>query len=217
MMGRCFVLAVCALLLAGANCTPPPVEVHSHTTLAGHGAPRKLAVAPFVLAPSLAAAKPGAGTTPEVAAQLVAHQLAEALVARGFEVVAPSDVERALQHMDEALSETAEHSKPSLIARLVAQEFGADALLLGTLTRWVPREGGEYGAAKPAAVGFDVTLRRAPDARRLWSGAFDERQKPAGENVFVTRQYPGGGLRWLSAEELARWGVGRLVRAMPQP
>jgi len=33
-------------------------------------------------------------------------------------------------------------------------------------------------------------------------------------NVLRARQYPGGGARWLSASELARWGAQRAVQRM---
>ena len=67
---------------------------------------------------------------------------------------------------------------------------------------------------KAAAVGFRVTLQGA-DGRTLWSAEFDERQQPLGENVLRAGQYPGGGSRWLTAEELARWGAQETVAALP--
>jgi len=101
------------------------------------------------------------------------------------------------------------------VARLLAAEFGADAVLFGVLTRWEKRDGTRAGALHPAAVGFEVLLRSAPSGERLWSGYFDHRQQPLGQNLLVTSRYPGGGTHWLSAPELARWGAGEVVRRIP--
>jgi hypothetical protein len=44
---------------------------------------------------------------------------------------------------------------------------------------------------------------------------FNETQRPLSSNVLVASRYPGGGSRWLSAEELARWGAEETARSMP--
>ena len=203
-------LVACGLV--AASCQPPPVQGQAHPALRDHDL-RRVAVIPIAVSPRIPAPGPGAGTTPEVAATIVAHQLTEALAARGIEVVAPSDVARALA----LAGEDPTKPRPLVAARIAADEFGADAILTGTLMRWVERRGSERAASEPAAVGFEVVLRAAPGAQRLWSAPFNERQKPFGENVLVTSQYPGGGTRWLTAEELARWGAGQLVAAIPIP
>jgi hypothetical protein len=87
--------------------------------------------------------------------------------------------------------------------------------LSGDLTRWEEREGEAFGTLHAAAVGFRVTLQAAPSGKALWSAEFDERQQPLGDNVLRAGQYPGGGTRWLTAEELARWGAKETVRALP--
>ena len=199
-----------AILLAGASCQPPPVKGQEFPALRDR-AVAKVAVVPLGISSRVDAADDGTGNSAEVAATIVAHQITEALAARGVDVVAPSDVGRALA----AAGVDLEQIPPVAAARLAAEEFGADAVMTGQLLRWVEREGGAGGTAEPAAVGFEMTLRAAPEGGRLWSGTFDERQKPLGENVLVTSQYPGGGTRWLTAEELARWGAGRLVDAIP--
>ncbi len=207
---RSLVLASLAIVLVGVGCQPALVRGRASPALRDHSI-LKVAVVPLAISPGIPAATAGAGTTPEVAATIVAHQLTEALAARGIEVVAPSDVGRAL----ELAGEDPAKPRPLVAARVAEREFGADAILTGTLIRWVERGGSARGAAEPAAVGFEVDLRATPAAARLWNATFDERQKPLGENVLVTSQYPGGGTRWLTAEELARWGANQLVDAIP--
>lgn len=182
-----------------------PVKTQSHR--AGSAA-QHIAVAPMRVAARLALPAEQAA----VAAEIVAHQLAEALARRGVPVVAPSDVARFFA---KPAAPAAQPRPPLEVARLLAAEFGADAVLFGVLTRWEEREGTGAGALHAAAVGFEVLLRSAPGGERLWSGNFDHRQKSLGENLLVASRYPGGGTRWLSAPELARWGAGEVARRIP--
>jgi hypothetical protein len=140
-------------------------------------------------------------------AELLAHQMAEILEQRGVRVVPPEDVRSAVPAGD--------LSEPPQLARQVSAAFGADAVLTGELLRVQQRSGEAAGSRDPAGVGFEVILYGAPDGRELWRAQFDQTQKAWGENVFQTLRYPGGGMRWLTAEELARWGAREVVRAVP--
>jgi hypothetical protein len=103
---------------------------------------------------------------------------------------------------------------PREAGAVAAREFGASAVMLGKVYRYRDREGQSYGASRPASVGYEVTLFEAPSGRRLWSSRFDETQQPLGENVFNAQRYPGGGTRWLTAGELARWGAEGTAQAL---
>jgi hypothetical protein len=147
--------------------------------------------------------------TPEgaaYAAPVVARKLAEALVARGVEVVMPQDAARASGIGDANVAE---------LAQAVKAQFGADALLLGEITRWVERDGSAAGSLRPASVGLELELFGAPDGQRLWKGDFDRTQQSFMENVLLTPRYPGGGTRWLTAEEFAGFAASELVAALP--
>jgi hypothetical protein len=193
-------LALAGLLALGCTET---VATQARPALAELQAPLEhIAVLPFTVSPFLQAREEG--TPPAVAAQLVSRYVAEALGTRGVDVVAPEDVAGILAGADPAQRAGA----------ILHEKRGADAIVLGDLTRWEERQGEAYGALKAAAVGFRVTLQGA-DGRTLWSADFDERQQPLGSNVLRAGQYPGGGSRWLTAEELARWGAQETVRALP--
>jgi len=60
-----------------------------------------------------------------------------------------------------------------------------------------------------------LTLYSAPDALRVWSARFDETQQSLSANVARARKYPGRGTRWLTAAELARWGIENAIAAVP--
>jgi hypothetical protein len=87
-------------------------------------------------------------------------------------------------------------------------------VLLGKVYRFREREGQALGASRAASVGYEVTLFEAPGGRRLWTSRFDETQQALTENIFNAQRYPGGGRRWLTAAELARWGAEGAAKAL---
>ena len=60
-----------------------------------------------------------------------------------------------------------------------------------------------------------MTLYTAPGAQKLWKAVFAETQQALSENILSTYRYPGGGMRWLTAEELAKWGAEETVLEFP--
>lgn len=148
---------------------------------------------------------------PEAAgAPVVARQVAEAIAAQGLNVIPPEDVARAL-----ASAGIPADAAPDRIAAITLQKFGANLLLTGQVSRYRDRQGENLGVSSPASVGFGVTLYQAPAATKLWSAGFDETQEPMSANLFNMGRYPGGGTRWLTAEELSKWGAEGIARAFP--
>ena len=188
---------------------PAPIVVH-HTHDVRQGVLAKVAVVP--LYPQSAA--PHAPDEPSVAeaADLASRFLTEALAARGISVVAPSDVVVAFEGAGQVLP----RQDAAAAARLAADRFGATAVLMGRLLRYREREGGAAGAVAPASVAFEVELHAAPDAARVFSARFDQTQPAFSADPLLARQYPGGGSRWLSAAELARFGAEQVVASLPE-
>jgi len=155
------------------------------------------------------------GTSAKVewdSAALVASYFTDALVARGFDVIPPSDLEGAFANQGDVVPRL----DPRAAAEKANRDFGASAVVIGLVTRWREREGSGAGAKQPASIAFEISLHEAPSGRRLWTGRFDETQKSMTESIFRARQYPGGGTRWLSAEEFARWGAAEVAKSMTQ-
>lgn len=173
--------------------------------------PEPLAVRRIAVAPFHAVERPGAPRLPDDASPLVAGYVASAFEARGVDVVPPSDVAQGLG--------LPIAPRDALDARAVAAtahaKFGADAVAMGVVHRFVDRSGQAMGSTRPASVGFEVRIVSAPGGALLWAGAFDQTQVALGENLLKAPQYPGGGWRWLSAEEFARWGAGLVVNQVP--
>jgi hypothetical protein len=155
--------------------------------------------------PSQASASAGEATL------LVSRYMAEALATQGLEVVTSDDLERALQGERSPSGRLV----PRQVARVAHAEFGVDAIVLGRVSRFRERQAGVAASDDAASVWFDVVLYSAPGAERLWSGTFNHTQQPFTSNVLSTSRVPGGGTRWLRADELARWGAEETARAMP--
>jgi hypothetical protein len=201
-------LSIALLLATGlgtGGCQTPVTSVASPAL--AERALRRLAVLPLNLSPRLGEPGPN-DPDPVLVADVIAHELAQALEERGFSVVPPEEARRVREGLGSVPSPPAE-------ARRAAADFGVDAIFTGALYRVQKRSGEAAGSFRPAAVGFDVVLHGAPDGRELWRATFDEAQQALGENVLQTIRYPGGGTRWLTLEELARWGAREVARDLP--
>jgi hypothetical protein len=204
------------LLLLALGCAvgcATTVKSRDYPALHEHREPiTRVAVAPFRATGGLALTpESAAGASSSIATALVARYVSEALASRGVAVVPADDVARAL-----AIESTANSRLvPRAVAQLVAREFGADALLLGEVSRFEERSGQAAGTLHPAGVGFEVTLYTAPGSKKLWNGVFNETQRALSENLLSNYRYPGGGMRWLTAEELAQWGAEETVGQLP--
>ena len=170
----------------------------------------KVAVVPFY--PSLPSSAPGAsGSGANWAdAALVSSFVSEALAAQGVPVVAPTDVEIAFTGHGSPVPRL----DPETTSVRCARDFGATAVVLGRVLRYREREGSAAGSTRPASIAFEVTVYEAPTARRLWTGRFDETQQSITAAILRARQYPGGGTRWLTAAEFARWGAGEVAKSI---
>ncbi len=191
--------AVALILVSGCAQT---VRVESSPALRG----RQLSIARAAMTPFAATPYLGEGALRADAPALVTRYVSEALAARGIAVVAAPDV---------ALALPAGAIDPRAAAAAAHAEFGADALLIGSVTRFRERRGESMGSEAPASVIFAVKLYSAPAGTLLWTGHFEETQLALTDNVLKTARYPGRGTRWLTAEEFARWGAGEVVGSMP--
>lgn len=90
-------------------------------------------------------------------------------------------------------------------------ELGADAVLYTKLLRYRERVGSNYAVQTPASVAFSMVLIRVSDGAVLWRHGFDETQQPLSENLFKAGFYRETGMRWLTASELAEYGVKRAI------
>ncbi len=100
------------------------------------------------------------------------------------------------------------------ILKAFGKQLDADAILYGKLYRFRERIGSEYSVKSPASVAFSLILVRVSDGRVLWRYGFDETQQALTENLFNWRFYKSEGMRWVTARELAAYGLKRAVEKL---
>lgn len=108
---------------------------------------------------------------------------------------------------------------PEETLRIAAKRFGRETMashvLTGTVWRYKERVGNPMTAEKPASVGFNVILVRTRDGAILWHQQFDKTQTSLSDNLLDAPMFVTKGMKWLSAEELASFGVAKTLRAFP--
>jgi hypothetical protein len=152
--------------------------------------------------------------TPVVPAETLAPGAARAVTAAVYGVLTSSYEWRVVP--DLTVAQTLVHMKGegdlASRARALGKEVGADAVLFGTVSRYVERVGAEYGAQRPASVAFTLQLVSVASGKILWSGSFDRTQQALATNLFNWWQFWRAGPRWFTAEEFTRLGVERVLR-----
>ncbi len=99
--------------------------------------------------------------------------------------------------------------------RRVGRALGADAVLIGFVYRWRDRLGSSLGVDRPAAVAFDALLIRTATGAILWTGRYEQTQQSLSENLLDIGLYATRGIRWLTARELAEFGLSRMLTGFP--
>src|SRR5215472_15166857 len=147
------------------------------------------------------------GVAPEGAEEILTGQLYAAFDAtRRFDLSAPDTVADTLRALGGDGSAAA--------AGRVGERLGVDLVLVGVLSQFVERVGGDYGVESPASVAFAVGVLEAGSGRQVWHGEFVEEQKPlltdlGGVGTFLQR---GG--RWLTVTELSDQGARKVAAAL---
>ncbi|MBU1741917.1 MAG: hypothetical protein KKC37_10245 [Proteobacteria bacterium] len=97
----------------------------------------------------------------------------------------------------------------------VGRSLGADAVVVGFVYRWRERVGSAVGVEQPAAVAFDALLIKTSTGAILWAGRFERTQRSLSENLLEIGLYASQGVRWLTARELAAYGLSRMLSGFP--
>lgn len=101
-------------------------------------------------------------------------------------------------------------------AKKLGELVYADAVISGRILRFRERVGEDWGVKSPASVSFILELWDAKRGDLIWSGQFDETQKPLSQNLFAIGEFTQRGARWLTAEELALEGVKKAISQLHQ-
>jgi hypothetical protein len=204
-MNRSLSLSIGILGLALASCTratTPPVEVRTAPEFATSVG--KIAV--VGIAPSVAASE-----TSEVdergLASVTAVVASSASRIGSWRVVPPEDIA--------VVADAASNDSGAARAGRIATAAKADAVLVAEVTRFHERVGGNLGVSEPASVALRLMLVPAGASAPIWTADYAHTQQPLTYNLWNFWQVERGGVKWLTASEIARIGVdealGRLV------
>lgn len=130
-----------------------------------------------------------------------------------FAILPPEKVEEALSQSERSQFEL----KPLRSSIQLGKTLNMNFIFIGFVFRFEERIGSHIGAEKPASVGFDVHLIRLRDEKIVWTGKFDETQRPLSENVLKIGSFFRRKASWLTAEELSSVGMDEMLKRFPGP
>ena len=104
---------------------------------------------------------------------------------------------------------------PRKLAKKFGENVHADLVVIGTIWRFREKGTVKENPDSPASVAFSVYLMEVASGKRLWRNGFDGTQKILSEDVLGGLKQIKMGLRWLSVNELARYGVKNVFRKFP--
>ena len=104
---------------------------------------------------------------------------------------------------------------PLSAALALGRRLEADYVFVGTVWRYLDRKGGPAAAETPASVGFALFFVEVSTGLVLWNDLFSETQRSFSENVMGAKEFFEMGARWLTADELALYGVKELLKKFP--
>jgi hypothetical protein len=125
--------------------------------------------------------------------------LPQALVAKTY----------AQLHLDE-LRDT-----PLSLSQKVGKLLGVNFMAVGSVWRYRERIGGTRAASSPASVAFALHLVEVGTGNILWSKSFVQTQRSLSENILNLRTFFDQGAKWLTADELASYGVNEILKDFP--
>jgi len=93
----------------------------------------------------------------------------------------------------------------------LAKKMGAKYLVMPVLYCWSERRGTALSSSQPARVGFHIHIYDPETSKEIWGGDFNEEQEPLSENILDVQTFISRGGKWVTAQELAKEGVMKLI------
>lgn len=101
------------------------------------------------------------------------------------------------------------------LAVALGRKLKADYIMVGTVWRYKERVGSATGSPSPASVAFALYLLDVKKEAPVWEASFDKTQQALSENILNIREFFSMGRRWLTADELARYGLKQVLDETP--
>jgi len=106
---------------------------------------------------------------------------------------------------------------PKSIAIETGKSAGADFVLIGSVWRYKNRVSAKGSSDQPTSVAFVVYLLDVPTGNIFWKNKFVKSQTTLTQDITNFKLVVKGGVKWLSADELAEYGVNAVFEEFPNP
>ncbi|MBU0909366.1 MAG: hypothetical protein KJ717_07330, partial [Proteobacteria bacterium] len=127
----------------------------------------------------------------------------------GDNVVPAAQVQAAYNGLTEKQNRT-----PRELAIELGRQLGVDHVMVGLVWRYKQREGSSMSVQSPASVAFSAFVVKVADGKLAWKANFDKTQSSLSENLFDAPMFLKEGMKWLTAEELASYGAGKMLKGL---
>lgn len=97
------------------------------------------------------------------------------------------------------------------LAMQVGKNLNSDSVLIGNISTFREREGGELGITAPASVAFGVQLINPNTGEKLWEAYYAETQETLLQDVTKIGRFFKRKGKWVTANQLAKEGVIEVV------
>ena len=108
------------------------------------------------------------------------------------------------------------NDSPRTLAQRLGTALHAEIMILGNVWKFRDRVGGSRSVSQPASVSFAIYMIEVDSGKLLWKELFSETQSSLSENTLKAKTFFERGSRWLSADELASFGVNEIFLKFPQ-
>jgi len=104
---------------------------------------------------------------------------------------------------------------PRSLAKKLGEALDAELIIVGNVWKYRERVGGSRAISEAASVAFAIYIIEVTSGKLLWKEVFSETQRPLSENTLRARSFFERGSKWLSANELASFGVTEIFQKFP--
>jgi hypothetical protein len=126
-----------------------------------------------------------------------------------YKVVSAAQAQEAYNALTDKSKKT-----PRELAVELGKQLGADHVMVGLVWRYKQRDGSSMSVQSPASVAFSAYLVNVADGKLAWKANFDKTQSSLSENLFDAPMFLKEGMKWLTAEELASYGAGKMLKGL---
>lgn len=104
---------------------------------------------------------------------------------------------------------------PATFAQAFGKALNVRYVVVGNVWRYKDRTGNALATDRPSSVAFSIYLIDVQKHELEWSATYDETQRSLTENLFNIVDFFKQGAKWLTADELAEFGMKKILKTFP--